>query len=110
MSSVENLISQHFKVVDHELHVEGVGITKMASVVQTPLFVYSKNVIEQKLQQLRNAFPQEFSVYYSVKANPNQTILKYFLSQGVGLEIASAGEYQQSVAAGCSSSRGVSRT
>ncbi len=35
-----------------------------------------------------------------MKANPQQAILRYFLGRGCGLEIASAGELQQALAAG----------
>ena len=46
-------------------------------------------------------FPSEFSISYSVKANPNRTILQYFVSKGCGLEIASGGELHQALGAGC---------
>src|SRR5262249_50411061 len=43
----------------------------------------------------------QFSICYSVKANPNRVILRHFLARGCGLEIASVGEFYQAVQAGC---------
>jgi diaminopimelate decarboxylase len=67
----------------------------------TPLFLYDRSVIDKKWELLRDALPVEFSIFYSVKANPNRTILQCFLAKGAGLEIASAGEFSQAVNAGC---------
>ena len=47
-------------------------------------------------------FPTEFDISYSVKANPNPAILRFFLAKGSGLEIASGGELYLALAAGCS--------
>lgn len=71
----------------------------------TPLFIYDRSVMEDKLRLLRDALPLGFEVYYSIKANPNQEILKFFISSGCGLEIASGGEFHQALAAGCEPAR-----
>ena len=68
----------------------------------TPLFVYDASILEQKWDLLRETFPLEFDISYSVKANPNPAILRFFLSKGSGLEIASGGELHLALAAGCS--------
>src|SRR5512146_3148890 len=57
--------------------------------------------MEAKLAAMRSALPPSFSVYYSVKANPNPALLRIFLQHGCGLEIASAGEFHAAVSAGC---------
>ena len=53
---------------------------------------------------LRDFLPSRVSISYSVKANPNLAFLRLFLEKGVGLEIASAGEFYQARTAGCESS------
>src|SRR6202142_1833793 len=68
----------------------------------SPLFIYDRAVVEQKLSALRNALPPRFAVSYSVKANPNPAFLRFFLENGCGLEVASAGEFYQATSAGCS--------
>ena len=48
-----------------------------------------------------STFPSRFDIHYSVKANPNLNLLAFFLAQGAGLEIASAGELHLALEAGC---------
>ncbi len=50
-------------------------------------------------------YPAEFAISYSVKANPNRAIVRYFLGKGCGLEVASAGELMLALEAGCSPER-----
>jgi len=95
------IINRHFKVAARELQIDGVGIESIAEKYGTPLFVYSSKVIDDQWNRLRAALPREFSICYSVKANPNQAILRHFLGKGAGLEIASGGEFLQATNAGC---------
>lgn len=104
MDHVQALIERHFSVSDGELHIGGVAISAIATRFGTPLFVYDATVLDRKWSQLRRALPPEFHIYYSVKANPNQAILRRFLNKGCGLEVASGGEFHQAIQAGCSPS------
>jgi diaminopimelate decarboxylase len=100
-TSVKSLISRHFPYSTAELNVDGVAASTLAAAYGTPLFVYDRAVLDQKWNLLRGALPLEFSIYYSVKANPSQAILRHFLAKGAGLEIASGGEFCQALTAGC---------
>jgi diaminopimelate decarboxylase len=100
-AAVEKLLARHFPYSKRELSVGGVSASTLADRYGTPLFVYDRAVLDQKWNLLREALPPEFSIYYSVKANPHPVILKYFLSKGAGLEIASGGEFCQALNAGC---------
>ena len=102
MDHVHSLVERHFSTSGGELHIGGVAVSAIAERFGTPLFVYDAAVLDRKLMQLRDALPQQFQVYYSVKANPNQAILRRFLEKGCGLEIASGGEFHQAIQAGCS--------
>jgi diaminopimelate decarboxylase len=95
------IIERYFPASRRELHVGGIPVSALADVYGTPLFVYDRGVFDQKWGLLRAGLPDVFSICYSVKANPNQTILKHFLAKGAGLEIASAGEFCQALHAGC---------
>lgn len=101
MERVTELIQQHFDNENGVLQIQGLSITEIADTYGTPLFVYNAEVIEQQLARLRDALPERFAISYSVKANPSPVIMKLFLAQGCGLEIASVGEYQRAIAAGC---------
>jgi diaminopimelate decarboxylase len=100
-----SLAQRHFSVTGGELCMGGIPVGRLAEKFGTPAFVYDKKVFDGKLDTLRNALPNRFSVCYSVKANPNLAILRHFLSRGCGLEIASAGEFHQALQAGCDPER-----
>lgn len=101
MERTQALIDQYFGSSNGVLQIQGLSITEIANTYGTPFFVYDAQVIEQQLAQLRQALPARFAVSYSVKANPNPVVMKLFLSHGCGLEIASLGEYERAIAAGC---------
>ena len=100
MEYPENLITRCFGSQGSVLKIGGRSITELADRYGTPLFVYDRGAIDQKLAALRTLVP-EFEIYYSVKANPNLAILRHFVLRGCGLEVASGGEFMQALAAGC---------
>jgi diaminopimelate decarboxylase len=101
MDHVKSLISRYFNPSQAELRLDGVPVTTLAALYGTPLFIYDSHVLDQKWTLLRQTFPPEFYISYSVKANPNCAILQHFLAKGCGLEIASGGEFHQALKAGC---------
>lgn len=105
MSLVSALIDRHFALSDSELRLGHVSVKEVAEEYGTPLFVYDRNVLDRKFSLLRDALPSQFSISYSVKANPNRTLLQYFLDKGCGLEVASAGEFYLALSAGCPPSK-----
>lgn len=88
-----------------ELRVAGHAISEIADAFGTPLFVYDPAILDAKLDRLRAALPEGFDVYYSIKANPLQAIQRHLVGRGCGLELASAGELYQALAAGCAPER-----
>lgn len=102
---VQELITDLFPGSEGELLIGGIGVTELADRFGTPLFVYDESVMLKKWNLLRATFPERFEIHYSVKANPNLTLLRWFLDHGAGLEIASDGELFQALEAGCPPSR-----
>lgn len=100
MNLVAQLIQEHFTLRQGQLFVGGVSVAEIARTFGTPLFVYDSSVLAARWRQLRATFPPEFSIYYSAKANPTRALLQFFLARGAGLEIASAGEFEQALHAG----------
>lgn len=84
-----------------EVLIGGMSVSEIAEEFGTPLFLYDRSILESQWSKLRNALPSEVSICYSVKANPTRALLQFFLSKGAGLEIASLGEFQQALHAGC---------
>lgn len=105
MDRVAALIARHFPGSQGELRIDGVPVREAAERFGTPLYVYGESVLDLKWSALRAALPPSFSVYYSVKANPNEAILRHFLAKGCGLEVASAGELRRAFEAGCAPER-----
>ncbi len=102
---IKQLIQETFPDSDNRLRVGGVEVNQLVDEFGTPLFVYDGLVLQRKWELLRSTFPSSFEIYYAVKANPNPNILAFFLAQGAGLEIASAGELYQAEEAGCPPAR-----
>jgi diaminopimelate decarboxylase len=102
---VSSLVSRYFASSGGELRVGGMPIGVLAERHGTPFYVYDAQVLEQKWRLLRTALPAEFTIAYSVKANPNPALVEYFLAKECDLEIASAGEFHAALRAGCPSSR-----
>jgi diaminopimelate decarboxylase len=98
---VANVIADCFDVQDHELLVGGMRISQLVQEFGSPLYVYDYEVIANRIRTVRSFLPSRFKLFYSVKANPNAAILRCFLENGCGLEVASAGELYQALSAGC---------
>ena len=79
----------------------GISVAELARMHDTPLYVYDAAAIRRQLAALRDALCGRIDVCYSVKANPNPHVVRVFVGQGLGCEIASAAEYQRARAAGC---------
>src|SRR5256714_12824623 len=101
MDLAQKLIQENFSTSNGELVIGEVPVSAIEREFGTPLFVYDRHKIEQKWANLRAALPPEFSIFYSVKANPNRALLQFFISKECGLEIASVGEFRQALHAGC---------
>ncbi|MBL9123195.1 MAG: type III PLP-dependent enzyme [Planctomycetaceae bacterium] len=105
LNHVAGLVDRHFASVEGQLAIGGLSVAEIAARHGTPLFIYDQAAIARQLHLLRAALPERFDVFYSVKANPNQAFLRYFVAQGCGLEIASRGELYQALQAGCAPAR-----
>ncbi len=101
MDLVAQLIDRHFARTNGELVVGEYPISALAAMYGTPLFVHHRAALDRKWERLRSALPQEFQIYYSVKANPVLGLLRHYLQKGSGLEIASGGEFHLALRAGC---------
>jgi len=95
------IISRYFRVSEGELYIDTVPLRAIVAQHKTPLFIYDSRSLDRKWDLLRRALPLPFAISYSVKANPNPALIKYFLDKGCGLEIASGGEFKLAQAAGC---------
>lgn len=99
------LVDQLFGRQGHCLAVGGISASELADRYGTPLYIYDAALLRNRLRQLRQHLPARLDVYFSVKANPNPEIIRCFVSEGTGTEIASGAEYLGARAAGCAPER-----
>jgi diaminopimelate decarboxylase len=81
-----------------ELGIGGVPATELAARFGTPLVVYCEATLREQARALRAATGGR--VAYGMKAFPNVAIMRLLREEGVGADVASAGELAFAVAAG----------
>ncbi len=68
----------------------------------TPLFVYDAGLLTRRVKQLRDAMPSNVRLHFAMKANPHHDVLWLMNRLVDGIDIASAGELELALNAGCS--------
>lgn len=95
-----------FGSIDGELAIAGHKATVLvAQAAGTPLFVYSRDLLSQRVAQLRAAMPERLALHYAVKANPFAPVLEHMAGLVDGFDIASGGELAIVQAAGIDPAR-----
>lgn len=90
-----------FYAIDGELAIAGQKATALvAQAGGTPLFIYARDMLSQRVAALRAAMPQRLALHYAVKANPFAPVLKHMAGLVDGFDIASGGELAIVQAAG----------
>src|SRR5262249_1498620 len=78
---------------DSVLHCEEVPLDRLAARFGTPLYVYSASSLRQRFEAYQRVLAQiPHTVCYSVKANPNLSILRLLAEMGAGFDVVSGGE------------------
>lgn len=83
-----------------DLLVGGVTVSEIVAKTGTPAYIYDASVMRSTYRRLAAALDGFASIHYSVKANPHPQIIRVFVEEGAGVEIASVGEYRAALAAG----------
>jgi diaminopimelate decarboxylase len=82
------------------LSVGGVTARELAERFGTPLVVYCEETLRDRARALRTAAGAGGRVFYGTKAFPNVELLRLLREEGVGADVASAGELAFASAAG----------
>ena len=89
--------------IEHgELAIGGVGASALAERYGTPLVVYCEETLRRQARALRAAAGHDGRVFYGTKAFPNVALLRLFREEGIGADVAAAGELAFARAAGLS--------
>ena len=95
-----------FRRLDGELLCDGVSLSAIARETRTPVYVYSRELIEENYRLFDEAFsPVPHLVCYAAKANSNLAILKLLASLGAGVDVVSGGELRAALESGFAADR-----
>ena len=82
-----------FPVVDGCLQVGGIALTRLAQRVgSTPFYAYDRQLVTQRVRELREQLPGALELHYSIKANPMPALVQHLAGLVDGLDVASGGE------------------
>lgn len=84
-------------------HVNAIGPATQVELAEehgTPLFVYDGAIFVGALRELRYALPPDLEIFYSLKANPNISIVGLLAAHGARAEVSSLVELRTAVLAG----------
>jgi len=90
---VHAAMSQFAVQADGQLLVGGVPLRTLAARVgQTPFYAYDRQLLRQRVAELRAALPPEVELHYAMKANPMPAVVALMAGLVNGIDVASAGE------------------
>ena len=93
-------VAPHFQFKNDILHAEDVSLEQLAAEFGTPLYVYSRQALNDAWESYRVAAQgRDVLVCYGMKANSNLAILNEFARLGTGFDIVSGGELARVIAA-----------
>src|SRR6201998_506573 len=96
----------HFEYRNGVLHAEAVNPAELASRVGTPFYCYSTATLERHFRVFTDAFAGEkVLVFYAMKANSNQSVLRTLAKLGAGADVVSGGELKRALASGLPSQK-----
>ena len=67
---------------------------------ERPAYFFFSEMIRERIRRLRDCLGDRFDLHYAVKANPHPDILRLMASEGLGADVASAGEMRAANQAG----------
>jgi diaminopimelate decarboxylase len=85
-----------------ELRLGDVAASELAERFGTPLVVYCEETLRRQAQALRAAGGEDGRVFYGTKAFANVALLRLLRDEGIGADVASAGELAFARTAGLS--------
>jgi diaminopimelate decarboxylase len=91
----------HFHYQNGEFYAEGVPLSRIAAEVGTPFYCYSTAKLTDNFRNFDAALGGlNAKLYYSLKANSNQAVIRTLASLGAGADVVSVGEMYRAIRAG----------
>jgi diaminopimelate decarboxylase len=82
------------------LHIGGISVCKLAEKYPGPFYVYDGDAIELQMARIKSLLAEGVEVIYSIKANPNASIVALLSTVADGVDISSLREMQVALLAG----------
>ena len=84
-----------FLVEGDQLLIGGIPVSRLAQRVGgTPFYAYDRQLLTERIKQLRMAMPPDLKIHYAMKANPMPAVVQHMATLVDGFDLASAGEMQ----------------
>ncbi len=100
-STPSHVAMDQFKTADGQLIIGDIPLRQLAARVgQTPFYAYDRQLIQQRVIDLRNTLPASVKIHYAMKANPMPALVGLLSSLVDGIDVASAGELKIALDAG----------
>ena len=84
-------------------YIEEQNLLELTDLIPTPFYVYSQKNIVDTFYNLQSALNKD--IYFSIKANSNQAIIKLLYSIGAGVDVVSREELQRALQVNVSPSK-----
>ncbi|MBL4802341.1 MAG: pyridoxal-dependent decarboxylase, exosortase A system-associated [Emcibacter sp.] len=82
-----------FPVKEGQLTVGGITISQLANRIgSTPFYAYDRNLISDRIAEMRKYLPARLKLHYAMKANPMPAVVHHMSRIVDGLDLASVGE------------------
>ena len=89
---------QQFSVRHNSLVIGGMELPRLVSRVgKTPFYAYDRQVIIDRITELRQNMPSGLKIHYALKANPMPAVVQLMAGLVDGFDVASAGEMKVSL-------------
>ncbi|ALO35923.1 diaminopimelate decarboxylase [Colwellia sp. MT41] len=76
-----------------ELSIGNIPLSQIEKLVSTtPFYAYDRQLIINRVKQLKNTLPKEISLHYAIKANPYPSLVQLMAEQVSGFDVASKKE------------------
>lgn len=84
-----------------ELIVGGLPLSRLAARIgQTPFYAYDRDLLAQRITELRNTLPAGIQLHYAMKANPMPALVSFMAARVDGLDVASGRELRVALDSG----------
>jgi diaminopimelate decarboxylase len=89
----QHALMQQFRVRHNHLVIGGMELTRLVSRVgKTPFYAYDRQVIIDRMAELRQQMPSELKIHYALKANPMPAVVQLMAGLVDGFDVASSAE------------------